>query len=88
MSEDTYKGLPATCWRCWWKEGGRCYNDKFATITIVDGKFRQGQLIDQDLVDECLAFNGKLGKREVWERALPKEMLVITSEAGLKEKGL
>ena len=67
------------CRTCWWREGSRCYNEKIATVTVENG-FRQGQVIDQNLRDECSAFHGYTNKRAVYERVIPPERLVFVSE--------
>lgn len=77
MSREELINTP--CWTCWWKEGGRCYNEIIASIETVNG-LRQGQEITDDLIGICDAACGYKSKRAFLQSVFGGTELVITSE--------
>lgn len=60
------------CKSCWWQEGGRCYADP--CVRLPDG--RSARMA----IGKCPNY---WNKRKALETAIPRDMLVITSERGV-----
>ena len=70
------------CDRCWWSEGGRCYNDAIADILKCDYGLK-GELFEgnDDLLERCrLAMDNK---QEI--KSLRREQSVIEEQIKILE---
>ena len=50
--------IKTACWSCWWREGGRCYNEELWPVTTDSKGFRVGFEINQP-VDLCTGYKSK-----------------------------
>jgi hypothetical protein len=82
------RGIPITCWRCWWREGSHCYNKQFGEMR--PDPVRTFLQLGHDITDEfflnCQQQDGFRGKRAFLEQFFSKEVLVIASEHTVKDE--
>ena len=79
------------CNSCWWQEGGRCYNEGFAIITVVNldlSRQRLGEMIDNSTLERCDSIDGYLNKRTALESVIPGDKLVILSERKAQKEAI
>ena len=100
MTIDRHRGLPKSCWFCWWREGHRCFQEKLGTIPTEPMSFtdssgqehsytrRLGLEITDGHYTQCVESGGYKSKRATWMSILPPDIdLVIMSEKTFEASG-